>query len=136
MVEYYLPIRGVHIATAVSSGTLFLLRGACAWLGMRWPRWRPVRIVGHAVDTTLLTTAFMLLSILPTSAHANGWLTTKLVLLAVYIGLGMVALWTARGRVVRAAALVAAALCFASMIVIARSHDPLGPWRLLQSLWS
>lgn len=136
MVEYYLPIRGAHIATAVCSGTLFLLRGACAWFGMHWPRCRPVRIVGHAVDTTLLTTAFMLLSILPVSAYANGWLATKLVLLVAYIGLGMLALWTARSRVTRGAALVAAALCFASMIVIARRHDPLGPWRVLENLLS
>lgn len=126
MVEYYLQIKHAHIALALTSGLLFSLRGAAALAGMRWPRWAAVRWTSYTIDTSLLTAALMLLTILPGAMFANGWLTAKLVLLVVYVVLGVFAMRPTRTRPVRAACYVAALACFGMVYSIARAHHPLG----------
>ena len=72
---------------------MFLLRGLLVQAGHA--RWAPAplpRILSYAIDTTLLTAALVLLTILPSSVYANGWLIAKLALLPAYIGLGWLAL--------------------------------------------
>ena len=56
-------------------------------------------MLSYTIDTVLLTAALMLLTILPGAMFANGWLTTKLVLVVVYVVLGTFAL--KRGRTPR-----------------------------------
>jgi uncharacterized membrane protein SirB2 len=53
------------------------------------------------------------------------------VLLVAYIVCGSLALGRARTARARAPWFGAAVLVFAAMFAIARSHDPLGPWRML-----
>src|SRR3546814_10993841 len=96
MIEFYPQIRHVHILTVVLSGSLFALRGLFALAGARWPHVAPVRYLSYTIDTTLLTAALMLVSILPGAMFANGWLAAKLVLVVVYVVLGVLAM--KRGR--------------------------------------
>jgi uncharacterized membrane protein SirB2 len=79
----------------------------------------------------LLTAALMLVTMLPGAVFANGWLTTKLVLLMVYVVLGTLAL--KRARTVRARRLyfAAAITTYLFMVSIARAHDPLGVLRMV-----
>lgn len=126
MIEFYPQIKALHIAMAVSSGALFAVRGAFALAGHRWPHSLAVRVLSWTIDTTLLTAALMLFTMLPKELFANGWLATKIVLLLGYIGLGSFALRRARGRRGQAAAYVAALVVFASIYSIARAHHPLG----------
>ena len=134
MIEYYLPIRSTHIAAVLASGVLFLLRGTLVQSGRQAWALAPVpRYLSYAVDTTLLTAALMLVTILPSAVYENGWLATKLALLPVYIGLGWFAL-RAKDRRLRLASLVGAALAYGSMYSIARAHDPLGPLQLLSQV--
>lgn len=127
MIEYYAEIRTVHIAAALTSGGIFLLRGLLVQAGRQSWALAPVpRYLSYAVDTTLLTAAMMLLTILPAAVYANGWLVAKLALLPLYVGLGWGAL-RARAPGRRRALLAGAAITFASMYAIARAHDPLGP---------
>jgi uncharacterized membrane protein SirB2 len=129
VLEYYGPIRSVHVAAVLTSGALFLLRAVLVQCGRAgWALVAPLRFLSYAVDTTLLTAALMLAAILPSAAFANGWLAAKLALLPVYIGLGWLAL-RARGRSWRLASLAGAVLAFGAMYGIARAHDPLGPLR-------
>ena len=114
MLEFYPQIKSVHVYAVLASGSLFFLRGLL-------------------VQAVLLTAALMLLTILPSAIYANGWLATKLGLLVVYIALGTFALRRGRTRQVRAACFVAAVAVFISMYFIARTHDPLGPLKLLTS---
>ena len=86
----------------------------------------PVRYLSYTIDTVLLTAALMLLTILPGAMFANGWLTTKLVLVVVYVVLGTFALKRGRTSRVRAACYLAALLAFATIIGIALAHHPLG----------
>jgi uncharacterized membrane protein SirB2 len=80
------------------------------------------------VDTVLLTAALMLLTILPGAMFANGWLSTKLVLVVVYVVLGTFALKRGRTPRVRLACWLAALVVFATIIGIALAHHPLGWW--------
>lgn len=126
MMEFYPQIKMVHVAMVLASGTLFALRGAGMLAGHRWPRAGLVRWTSYAIDTTLLTAAMMLLTILPWAMFGNGWLAAKLVLLVAYIVLGVLALRPVRGRMARAGFYFAALLTYAAMYSIARAHHPLG----------
>jgi len=130
LLAFYPQIKWVHVAAVCSSGMLFLLRGLL--VQARRPEWAmaaPVRYLSYTVDTILLTAALMLLTILPHAMFANGWLTTKLVLVVVYVLLGSFALKRGRTPRVRLACYVAALLVFATIVGIALAHHPLG-WLL------
>lgn len=131
MIEFYPQIKHAHVGLALLSGSLFGLRGALLLSGLRWPDAAPVRYASYAIDTALLTAALMLLTILPGALYANGWLAAKLALLVVYVVLGAFALRRGRTRRTRAICYAAALLVFAQMYCIARTHHPLGVFRLL-----
>ena len=126
MIEFYPQIKHIHIATALTSGLIFTLRGAGVLAGMRWPHWLAVRWTSYTVDTALLTAALMLLTMLPGAVFANGWLTVKLLLLVVYIVLGVFAIKRGRTRRAKAGFYIAALLTFAMVYSIARAHSPWG----------
>jgi uncharacterized membrane protein SirB2 len=126
MSEFYLEIRFVHIAAVTVSGSLFFLRGLLLFAGVSWAKAAPVRYLSYTIDTVLLTAALMLTTIMRQYPFVNGWLTVKLVLLAVYIGLGLVAFWKGRAQVVRFRAWLAALAVFGFIVSVARTHNPLG----------
>ena len=131
MIEFYAQIKWVHILMVMCSGSLFLLRGVLVQAGKpRFAMAAPVRYLSYSIDTTLLTAALMLLTILPGAVFANGWLTTKLILLVVYVILGTFALKRGRTPRTRAIFFLAALATFVAMYGIARMHSPLG-WILL-----
>ena len=126
MVEFYLPIRHVHIAAVLTSGALLAARGLALNLtGARWPLAWPLRYLSWTVDSVLLTAALMLMTIVHQDPVSNSWLTVKVLLLVPYIMLGYFALRGAeRGK--RLASLAGAALVFGYIYSVARAHDPLG----------
>ena len=126
MVEFYLPIRHVHIAAVLTSGALLFARGLALNLtGARWPLAWPLRYLSWTVDSVLLTAALMLMTIVHQDPVSNSWLTVKVLLLVPYIMLGYFALRGAeRGK--RLAALAGAAVVFGYIYSVARAHDPLG----------
>jgi len=125
--EFYPQIKAVHIACVLASGLLFALRGLLVQLGRDGiAQWAPVRWLSYAIDTTLLTAALMLVSILPGAMFANGWLTTKLVLLVAYVVLGTLALKRARTSRRRLGCYVVALAVYIFMLGVARMHHPLG----------
>jgi uncharacterized membrane protein SirB2 len=126
MTGYYLPLRAVHITCAALTILMFAVRGVMMLLDsqhLRHPlvRWPPV-----VVDTVLLTTAFMLTTIVHQYPLTDGWLTMKLVLLVAYVGLGTIALRPARPKAIRAAAFMAALATVGFLVSVARAHQPLG----------
>ncbi len=126
MIELYPQIKHLHILMVTLSGTLFAMRGAGVLLHGRWPMSRLARWASYAIDTTLLTTALMLLTILPWTAFSNGWLAVKLTLLVAYIVLGTFALKRARSMRTRAILFALALLTYGWMITSARAHHPMG----------
>jgi uncharacterized membrane protein SirB2 len=85
-----------------------------------------LRYLSYAIDTTLLTAALMLITILHQYPFVQAWLTVKVLLLVVYIVLGVFALRRGRTRRVRAICYVAALAVFAAIIGVALAHNPLG----------
>ena len=126
MIEFYPQIKQFHIFVALLSGSLFALRGGFALAGARWPRALPVKWLSYAIDTSLLTAAMMLLTILPWTMFANGWLLAKVCLIVVYVVLGVMAMRPHRLPRERARYYAAALIVFASIYGIARAHHPLG----------
>lgn len=123
----YLALKLLHTAAAVLSISLFGLRGA--WMVLDSPRLgtRWARIVPHVVDTVLLVSALALAYTIGQWPFVNSWLTAKVLLLVLYIGLGMVALKPGRRpKAVRVAALLLALATFLFLVSVARAHDPWG----------
>ena len=127
MEEFYLQIRTVHIWSVAASGLLFALRGGAFNLaGAAWPKALPVRLLSWTIDTTLLTAALILMTIVRQYPFVDHWLTVKVTLLVVYIVLGTQAFAASRARRTRIAFWLAALLVFGFIVTVARAHDPLG----------
>jgi len=126
MTEYYLVLRNVHIACAVLTITLFVLRGGLMLADSPWQRNVVLRYLPHAVDTVLLTTALMLTTVIHQFPFAVDWLTAKVVLLVAYVVLGSIALKRGRTKAIRVATFVAALATVGYLVTVARAHHPLG----------
>lgn len=127
MDDYYLLIRTVHIGAAVLSGALFTARAAALNLfAAAWVRALPLRIASWVIDSVLLAAAVTLTLIVGQYPFVDAWLTTKVLLLAVYIGLGALALKPSRPRPTRLACWGAATGVFLFIVSVARAHDPAG----------
>jgi uncharacterized membrane protein SirB2 len=126
MSDFYIQIKWIHMMAVMTSGMLFLIRGLLVNLGVRWPMAAPVRYLTYTVDTILLTAALMLTTIVHQYPFVNAWLTTKVLLLVVYIVLGTFALKQGRTPKVRWICYIAALIVFAFIVSVARAHNPLG----------
>ncbi len=122
----YAALKLIHQGAVAISITGFFARGAGALAGAAWARGRVARTLPHLVDTVLLATAVALAWMLQMNPLTTPWLGAKIVGLLAYIGLGMVALKPGRPLAVRAAAWIAALLCFAQIVATAITKDPLG----------
>jgi len=131
MTEYYLALRNVHIACAILTITLFVLRGGLMLADSPWQQNVVLRYLPHAVDTVLLTTALMLTTVIHQFPFSVDWLTAKVVLLVAYIVLGSIALKRGRTKTIRVAAFVAALATVAYLVTVARAHHPLGIFAVL-----
>jgi len=126
LLEFYFPIRMVHIYAISLSGALFCLRALSSIMGAKWPHLFAVRILSYLIDTALLTAAAMLWTILPREMFANGWLTMKVGLVIVYIACGFVAMRQSNQRNLRIIFFVLAAITYTMIIGIARAHNIVG----------
>ena len=124
--EWYALLRATHVTSAALSIAGFVLRGVWMLAGSPLLRSRAARILPHVVDTVLLASAIGLLFVLDQAPFVHHWLTAKVVLLVLYIGLGTVALKRGRTRAIRTAALLGAVAVFAFIVGVALNHHPLG----------
>jgi uncharacterized membrane protein SirB2 len=133
VIEFYPQIKLVHILSISASGALFALRALAVQFGQRWAMAGPIRYLSYTIDTILLTSALMLMTVLHQFPFVNSWLTVKVALVVVYIVLGTFALKRARTKAVRRVCAIAALLVFGFIVTIARTHNPLGIFaRLVQ----
>jgi len=126
VIEFYPQIKFVHVAAVILSGSLFALRGMLMLARSRWTNHAALRGLSYAIDTTLLTAALMLVTILHQYPFVQAWLTAKVLLLVAYVALGTLALKRGRTRGVQVACFFAALAVFAMIVGIARAHDPRG----------
>jgi uncharacterized membrane protein SirB2 len=128
----YPEMRLLHVACVAASGTLFTVRGLMRIADLASANHWTLRWTSYVIDTALLSAAIGLTLVLHQYPFVNDWLTIKVVLLAVYIALGIVALRGARTRLGRSAAFVAALSVFAYIVGVALAHDPAGWFALLR----
>jgi len=115
----------VHVVAVMTSGIGLLLRGIA--VQANWPVMRQtwVRVLPHIVDTILLLSAIGLCIQFSWYPIQQGWLTTKVLALLLYIVLGTFAI--KRGKTLRhkRIALILALLTFVYIVGVARYHDSL-----------
>jgi uncharacterized membrane protein SirB2 len=122
LATHYADIRLLHIACAALSGTLFTFRGLLRINRSPIANHLALRAASYTIDTTLLCAAVLLTLILRQYPFVNGWLTAKVLLLTVYIGLGIVTLKRARSTCGRSIALTSALLAFGAIVAVAVLH--------------
>jgi uncharacterized membrane protein SirB2 len=122
----YATLKLVHQGAVALSIAGFAARGVAALLESRWVRARVARTLPHVIDTVLLASAIALAWRLRLNPIDTPWLAAKIVGLLLYIALGMVALRPALPRAIRAAAFVAALLCFAQIAAMAHAKSVAG----------
>jgi len=119
----FLLLKGLHITCAITSYTLFFLRGIWSFKGSPIMRQRWVRIVPHVVDTLLLACAIALTFAIHQYPIMDAWLTAKVIGLLLYIGLGFVALKFGKTRNIRILAWLLAQAVFAYIVLVAIDHN-------------
>jgi len=123
---FYAQIKWVHVLMVVLSGTLLVTRGLAAHFGAGWTMAWPLRWLSYTIDTILITAALLLVTIVHQYPFVHAWLTMKVLLLAVYIVIGSLALKRGSTRRVRAVCLILALAVYLFIISVARTHDPFG----------
>lgn len=126
LIALYPQIKLVHVSCVVMSGSLFAVRGLMMLCGSSIANHRVLRYLSYAIDTTLLVSALELVAIVHQYPFVQGWLTVKVLMLAVYIALGIFALRRGHTRAQRAGYFVAALMVFAFIVSVAVTHDPRG----------
>ncbi|SFC60561.1 SirB2 family protein [Massilia yuzhufengensis] len=121
----YFALKHIHMTFAILSGLLFLVRGTWMLSGSQRLQARWVKIVPHIVDTLLLVSAIGLVVVSGQYPGQAPWLTAKLVALVGYIVLGVIALKRGRTQQVRTAAFFGALACFAYIVAVAVTKNPL-----------
>jgi uncharacterized membrane protein SirB2 len=115
----YVVAKHIHITCVALTGSLFLLRGICAWRQSAILKARWLRTLPHLVDTLLLASAVTMAILSRQYPFVQDWLTAKVLALVVYIALGSIALKPGRGSVVRVAAFFGAIATLAYIVGVA-----------------
>lgn len=119
--EYYLPIKNLHMTAVGLSILFFIIRAYWSITGSALLQRRVVRIVPHVVDSVLLICGVILAAMIGPN---QPWILTKIVLLACYIVVGTVAIKRGRTPTTRLVAALAAVAIFIYIVGVAIRHDP------------
>lgn len=124
----YGTVKLIHQSAVVLSVTGFALRATASMAGARWVRGRAAKTLPHVVDTVLLASALTLATWLHLNPLTTPWLAAKIVALLLYIGLGMVALKSARPKLQRGLAMLGALAAVAYIVSVAITKSPTPGW--------
>ncbi len=119
-------IKLIHVICVILSFTGFFIRGI--WMLKTSPllqrRW--VKTTPHIIDTLLLASAVILAVQMRLSPFEQPWLLAKIIALALYIWLGMVALRFGRSKRTRMLAWLSGLVTIAYIASVAVSKSVLG----------
>jgi len=116
-------LKGLHIACAFISYTLFFLRGFWSFKGAPIMKQGWIKTVPHIVDTLLLISAIALAFIIHQYPFVDIWLTAKVLGVFLYIGLGFIALKYGKSKSVRILSWLAAQVVFIFIVLVAIFHN-------------
>ena len=117
--------KSIHLVTVVLTISGFILRGYWMLRNSPWLHARAVKIVPHINDTVLLLAAIWTAAISGQFPFVDAWLTAKILGAVAYILLGAVALSYGPTRRIRLSAFAGALLCFAYVVRVAITKNPL-----------
>lgn len=120
--NYYFPIKHLHVTAVTLSIVLFLIRAYWSVTESALLQHRLVRILPHVVDTVLLVCGVILAAMI---GPEQPWILSKIVLLIAYIGVGSYAIKRGRTPRSRLIAAVIAVAIFAYIVGVALSKSPL-----------
>lgn len=123
----YLDIKLLHMSCAIASIMVFSGRACLTLRGSELLKQRWLKILPHCIDATLLGSAITMVVLSQQYPVQQAWLTTKIIALLVYIGLGFVVMRIARNQQQRIAAFVLALLTYAYIVSVAINKVPI-PW--------
>lgn len=116
-------VKTIHIICAACSVSMFFVRGV--WhaqssirLRQKWVRYTP-----HVIDTLLLASGVVLMTLTGQYPGTAPWLTVKLIAVVIYIGLGILAFRFARSNQTRLLVWLAALAVFAYVVSIALTRQ-------------
>ncbi|AWB67697.1 hypothetical protein C2869_15175 [Saccharobesus litoralis] len=119
----YFAVKHAHMLLAIISigllvfRTILLVRDSDL-INAKW-----VKITPHVVDTFLLVSAVILMTIIHQYPIQAPWLTEKLLLVFAYIALGVYTIKIAKSNTHRLAGLAAGLFCIASVIHLAMAKQ-------------
>jgi len=115
----------IHVSSVIATFILFFIRGI--WMisdsDLLQHKW--AKRVPPVIDTILLASAIVLSVSFYQYPFVHAWLTTKVVALFLYIGLGMLALTYGKTKTIRISAWIAAQFCFVYIVAVAITKNPL-----------
>ena len=127
----YASVKLLHQSMVALSLGGFFVRGAASLMGAAWVTSRPARTLPHVVDTVLLLSALTLAWMLRLAPGNAPWLTAKVLGLAVYVALGIVALRPARPLAIRVSAWIGALATAGWIVSVAVAKHPMGAFAQL-----
>ncbi len=119
-------VKFVHIVAVSVSFALFFVRGLWVLRSYPSPQEQWVRYLPSTVDTIIVASALFVLWSKRSQGWPGDWLSIKLMLLAVYLGLAIAGLNLSRELWAKLLAWVAALLLFLFITTIAVLHDSRG----------
>jgi uncharacterized membrane protein SirB2 len=121
----FTTLKIVHMITITLTISGFILRGV--WMIRESPLLNAtaVRVLPHINDTLLLISAVWAAAAIGQYPFVDPWLTAKVLGALAYILLGAVALNYGRTRKIRIRAFIAALVCFAYVVMVAATKNPL-----------
>ena len=122
----FLLIKYVHITSVAASFALFFVRGFWVMRSYPQPQEPWVRILPHLVDGLLVASAIGVFILSPQKGWPGDWLTVKLALIVLYVGMAQYLFHVARAIVIKALVWLLALLVFLFVTTIAVLHDPRG----------
>ncbi len=117
-------VKYIHVSFVILTLIFFVIRGL--WMIRDSPlvkqKW--VKILAPVIDTILLGSAVIRAVEIGQYPFVNSWLTSKFLVMLLYIVLGMVALRYGKTKTIRVSAWFGALLCFGYIVSVAVSRNP------------
>ena len=120
----FATIKIIHIICMLLSYILFSLRGIWMIQGSSLLKLRWVKILPHAIDTILLTSAITLVVMIQQYPGLNIWISAKIGALLLYILLGMTAFRFGKTRKIKIISWILAQIVFFYIVLVALTKNP------------
>lgn len=117
-------LKYIHVSSVTLTLIFFIIRGIWMIMDSEVLKQKWVKILAPIIDTVLLASAILLAMKTHQYPFTHDWLTAKIFALAIYIALGMIALSYGRTKNIRITAWLAALSCFAYIVSVAITRNP------------